>query len=167
MLETFRCRLQIHGWEVNLEYLVRKKSLEIAPRSPREAIRPQLALEPGTPKEYCRMARSGGKRHRNTETKIPLSPVCTFRKDLLALSSGELTLRLRALQTERTAPLDPRVSITSRFLWPVLLSQAWFCSLGWLLVCLRKAGFSVYQLHQAGGRLPTQASTYGEKLAES
>lgn len=90
-----------------------------------------------------------------TETKIPLSPVCTFLKDLLALSSGELTLHLRVLQTEGTAPLDPHVTITNRFLWQVLLSQAWFCSLGWLLVCLRKAGFSVYQPHQAGGRLPT------------
>lgn len=155
MLETFRCRLQIHGWKENLECLVQKQSLEKAPRSPREAIRPQLALEPGTPKEYFRMAQSGSKRHRKTESKIPLRPVCTFLKGLLALSSGDLTLHLRVLQTEGTAPLDPHVTITNRFLWQVLLSQAWFCSLGWIFVCLRKAGFSVYQPHQAGGRLPT------------
>lgn len=130
MLETFRCRLQIHGWKENLECLVQKQSLEKAPRSPREAIRPQLALEPGTPKEYFRMAQSGSKRHRKTESKIPLRPVCTFLKGLLALSSGDLTLHLRVLQTEGTAPLDPHVTITNRFLWQVLLSQAWFCSLG-------------------------------------
>lgn len=144
MLETFRCRLQIHGWKENLECLVQKQSLEKAPRSPREAIRPQLALEPGTPKEYFRMAQSGSKRHRKTESKIPLRPVCTFLKGLLALSSGDLTLHLRVLQTEGTAPLDPHVTITNRFSLagspiPGMVLFPWlpFClpTEGWLL-CL-------------------------------
>lgn len=165
MLETFRCRLQIHGWKGNLECLVRKQSLEKAPRSPREAIRPQLALEPGTPKEYFRMAQSGSKRHRKTKSKISLRPVCTFLKGLLALSSGDLTLPLRVLQTEGTAPLDPHVTITNRFLWQVLLSQAWFCPLvGFLFAYGRLASLSTSLTRQEGD-FP-QASTYGEKVAE-